>query len=341
MKKELEVDSIILNYNNEDQLYSLEDVEKKIRGFSEKRTVFEFSDWHIGRLKEAGRIGNSALYQYSRSSICNFRNGRDLTFSELDQNFLTRFEEYHLAKGNSQNSISVIMRTIRALYNKAILEGCARRANYPFRSQLSTKGYSIGKLNTSTLKRALTKEQMKRIVSLELEPYSNSWHARNYFLFSFYNRGINFIDMAFLTPDNIKNNRMVYRRAKTGKPYNIELLEPSQAIIGHYRDVTDGYLFPILFKGRYLSKQAIHNRIHKIRRKVNEGLKEVASLSGITDNLTTYVARHSWATILKRNGISTSIISEGLGHDSEKTTQIYLDSFENMVLDEANKSLLD
>ena len=185
---------------------------------------------------------------------------------------------------------------------------------------------------------------MLKIVALKIVTDSKLIISKDIFLFSYYNRGINFKDIALLQWSDIKEGRMIYSRAKTGKAYNIGLLKPAIVILNKYKKITGGkkddYVFPILNKEKHITAQQIHNRIKKTTKIINSDLKEIAKLCKINFNLTTYVARHSYATIMKRSGISTSLISESLGHKSEKTTQVYLDRFENLILDEASKVIL-
>ena len=153
---------------------------------------------------------------------------------------------------------------------------------------------------------------------------------------------MNFTDIAFLKWENLDSNRLKYIRAKTGKTYNIGLLEPAIEILNYYEQFKKSktnYVFPILNDTHKTATQ-IDNRIAKMNKAINKQLKDIAKKTNIDFKLTTYVARHSYATIMKRGGISTSIISESLGHGNEKTTQVYLDSFENNVLDEASKTIL-
>ncbi len=264
-----------------------------------------------------------------------FTKEKDITFKELDYIFLTRLEDDLLKRKVTENSIAVYMRTLRSIYNKAIAEGHARGNDYPF------KAYKLTKLNTKTKKRALTKEQVKSIADHKLELGSKLWVARSIFLFSYYCRGVNFIDVAQLKWSNVENGRVHYTRAKTGHQFNIALLPPALEILEYYNAHQDesGYIFPIL--GNYHdTEQKIKNRVKKIMKEVNSNLRTVAKAVKIDFNITTYVARHSYATVLKRQNVSTSQISEALGHSSEKITQVYLDSFENTVLDEADKFLL-
>jgi len=154
--------------------------------------------------------------------------------------------------------------------------------------------------------------------------------------------GMNFSDIAKLEWSNIDNDRVYYTRSKTGKNYNVKLLPPAIEILDHYRAIkTDKYVFPILNENIHKTAISIDNRIEKLNKQTNSDLKEIGKEKKIQLNLTTYVARHSWATILKRSGASTTQISEGLGHDTEKTTQTYLDSFENETLDKVNEMLMN
>jgi integrase len=157
-------------------------------------------------------------------------------------------------------------------------------------------------------------------------------------MFSFYNRGMNFADMAFLKVSNIESGRITYYRQKTGQRFSIKITDKTKAIIDKYNDLNnaDSYLFPIIYREgkEYLDyKNAM--------RLMNKKLKKISEILNLDIPLSTYVSRHSWATIAKRSGISTAVISEGLGHSTEEITQVYLDSFENDVLDDANELIIN
>lgn len=337
-KKKNEAQKIILNYENDNKTYSPEQIKKTYKIGSKKTTVFKFMDQIIENLIKINKIGNANMYKDCKRALSKYRNGKDMNFTDIDVSFLKKFEQSFSERGVTGNSISVYMRSIRSVFNKAIVEGYCKRDLYPFYN------YKISKLITDTAKRALTKVQMQKIIVLKIKPDNKLYVAKNIFLFSYYNRGMNFTDMASLKWENIINDRLIYTRAKTGKNYNIGLLKPAIEILNYYKKFTgdkkDNYIFQLLIKEKHVTAQQIDNRIEKMNKMVNKDLKEIASLAKIDFNLTTYVARHSYATIMKRSGASTSIISESLGHDTEKTTQIYLDSFENKILDEANKALL-
>ncbi len=337
-KKKHEAKSLLLNMETENTNYTTENFKSILKVTTQKVSVLSYFENTIENFKKAGKIGNARIYADSKRALFKYRKGKDLNFNDIDVSFLKKFEQHFKERGVTGNSISVYMRTLRSLYNMAITEKCAKLENYPF------KEYKVSALFSETDKRALTKEQIQLIINLKIEKKSKLILAKNLFLFSYYNRGINFIDIAFLKWGNIQNGRITYVRAKTGKKFNIGLSEASLKIIDYYKSKKeinpDEYIFPIINTEKHITASQKDNRTKKVNKMVNKDLKEIATLAKIDFNLTTYVARHSYATVLKRSGVSTSVISEALGHDSEKTTQIYLDSFDNAVIDEADKLLV-
>lgn len=336
-KKLSEANKTILNFENEEKYFSGEVVRSKLKKTFSRVSVFKYFETEIERLEKANRIGYADVFKNTKKALVNFRKGKDFLFVDVNVKFLTDLEIWFSERGVTGNSISVFMRTLRKLMNNAINEGYCPQEVYPFKS------YNISKLHTQTSKRALTKEQMKEILEVEVQKDSRLFHSKNYFVFSYYCRGMNFSDMAFLKWSNINGKRISYVRVKTGVHYNMEILPPALEILNYYKEhyfqSQTGFVFPILNEF-HVTARSMSYRIDKVLSQTNRHLKELAKLAGLDVHLTTYVARHSYATVLKRSGVSTSIISEGLGHTTEKTTQIYLDSFENETLDEANKALL-
>ncbi|MHB9147430.1 MAG: site-specific integrase [Candidatus Amoebophilus sp.] len=301
-------------------------------------TVFSFFNQIIDRLLQTGKVGNANVYKDTKRSLNLFTNSTNLFFTDIDQTFLHNYETFLRKLGLAETSISVYFRTLRALFNKAIQEKLINLNAYPF------KEFSVAKFNTATKKRAITKEELKKIENLELDPASSLSEGRQYFLFSYYGQGINFIDIAQLQWKNIIQDRIVYTRAKTGKIIQFKLLPPAKAIIEYYKPLTgnhpENYIFPILSRIKHVTAIQIDNRVTKVLKRVNRDLKEIARLAQIDANLTTYVARHTYATVLKKSNVPTAVISEALGHKSEFITQTYLKSFENEVIDLANECLL-
>jgi site-specific recombinase XerD len=338
-KKKADMDDIILDYENDKKSYSLEELEQKFLRSVKKTTVFSYCEEIIDRLMGANKVGNSYVYKDLLRTLKKFRKEHDLEFSDISYSFLMKYEEDFLKTGVSENSISVYMRTLRSLINKAIKEGFCREEDYAFNK------YKISKLSTQTRKRAITKDEMLKIINYDTESQTSLWHSKNYFLFSFYTVGMNLHDMALLKWSDILNGRIHYVRAKTGKHYDIKIQPRIQEILDFYvgqNENTHNYVFPILNKEIHQTARSIKDRIKRITKRVNKDLKKIAELVDIkgTHSITHYVARHSWASIQKQNGTGISMISESMGHDSEKTTQIYLQSFVHDILDEVNANLI-
>lgn len=342
-KKHTEAESVVSKLTLTDKLISSEQVKNEILRAKKlgKDSVLKYIDHIVDELKKQNKIGTSTCYKDLKRSLKAFLKvigKEDITFIEITTDFLKKYEADFRTRDVKDTGISFYFRSLRAVMNKAIAEGLCKRDHYPFDQ------YKISKFDTHTSKRAITKKDIEAIKKLEIEVGSSLFHARNIFLFSYYNRGINFSDIAMLKWENVRNNRLTYTRLKTGKQYNLLMLEPTLDILTYYKTNNykgdESHIFPILDKERHITPLTIKNRIHKILGETNENLKEIGKMAELEIPLTTYVARHTYATVMKRSGVSTSIISEALGHGSERTTQIYLDSFENDVLDEASKAIL-
>ena len=303
-----------------------------------QQTVFSFFDELIARLVQSGKIGNANVYRDARRVLKQFVSNQNLVFTDIDQRFLNKYEAFLRNKGLADTSMSVYFRTLRAVFSKAIQEGHLPQTHYPF------KEFNISKFNTTTQKRAITKAEIHQIARLAIVPTSPLYESQQYFLFSYYGQGINFRDLAFLKWGAITEGRVFYRRAKTGKRLQFKLLAPAQQIIDHYRPQgevhPDAYIFPILNPKLHITPTQIDNRLDKVLKRVNKGLKELAREVGITVPLTMYVARHTYATVLKKSGVAIPVISEAMGHENAEVTQTYLKSFEDEVIDEANGFLL-
>jgi integrase len=304
----------------------------------EASKVFSFFDLIIDRLLQAGQVGNANVYKDTKLSLKRFTSSPNLLFTDIDQTFLHNYEMSLRKLGLAETSMSVYFRTLRALFNKAIQEKLINVNAYPF------KEFSVAKFNTATKKRAITKEEMKRIGDLEIDPASFLLEAQHYFLFSYFGQGINFIDIAQLQWKDIVQDRIFYTRAKTGKIIHFKLLPPAKAIVEHYRPLTgnhsNNYIFPILNRLKHITPLQIDNRETKVLKRVNNGLKEIARLAQVDAILTFYVARHTFATVLRNSGVSIYIISKAMAHTSTETTEIYLNEFEHKVIDQAAECLL-
>jgi integrase len=300
-------------------------------------TVEEFYLKLISELKVSGRIGNSYAYLNSYKSLRNFNKGKKLNFmfTHIDHLFLIKYEDYLRANGNKDTTISYYIRTLRSTLNKAIEEKRVIASHDPFQD------FKLRRFNTITEKRAISKSDIKLIMELNLDQFHKKQQfAIDIFLFSYFCGGISFVDISNLTELNIQNNKLSYIRQKTKGKVTIPLSENAIKIIAKYHTKPQNYLFPILDINRHITPLQKSNRVHKMCYQVNVSLREVSKNLGFKTQLTTYVARHTFATVLKRSGVATSIISESLGHSSEKVTQIYLDSFENKQIEDAMKNLI-
>lgn len=330
-RKKNAVERAIIELDDRAKPYSLDDIIDKL-GLVKQSTSFKgYSNKLIEQLKSAKRFGNARAYTDAQTAFLAFNKGKDIDLSSITQKKLIQFEESLETKGLRVNSISVYLRTIRAIYNKAIKEELVNENHYPF------KNFKIRK--ETTVKRALAKEDIKSILEHDLGGNPDLELARDIFLFSFYNRGMSFIDICYLTNRSVNGGRIAYRRKKTKQVFSIKLTNEAKKIIEKYAGgEPSNHIFPILKKDDEYKSYRTGIRI------LNKHLKKIGTDLELETPLTSYVARHSWATIAKRSGIPTAVISEGLGHDSELTTQIYLDSFENETLDNANEvitSLMD
>lgn len=320
----------VLELDRKTEVYTADNIIATVKRKASTATVLKYFDVVIAELKANNKVGNAEVYTLCRNLVSKFSNGKDLRFTQIDFTWLTKFENSCLERGCKKNTVSNYLRTLRALFNRAIKEKLITPDVYPF------KDYRVGKLKTATQKRALKAEQIEAIENTKPEFETRLWHSKNLFLFSYYTVGTNLADLANLTWENIKGNRVTYERAKTKKLYNILLTDKALKILEYYKTIqVDNYVFPIYSENTHKTAEQRNNRLHKVMRQTNDDLRTLAGICGIEENLTTYVARHSAATILKRKGVSTSVISEILGHESEEVTQTYLDSFENSVLDTA------
>jgi integrase len=313
-------------------------VEKKSPANYFDSNVFTFLSGLVSNLQDCGKIKGANLYKLLHNSLSTFVGNNNLLFADIDLPFLNRYESFLYKKNVVENTMRVHFELLRALFNKAIRSNLVKKEDYPF------SNYLIGKFNTSTQKRAINKEDIKRIESLTLNPDSRLQEARDYFLFSYYGHGINFKDIACLQWKQTTDERITYKRSKTGMILTFILREPIIEILDRYRPTTgidsENYVFPILDRYKHVTPAKIVNRVNRVIGRVNRSLQELAQQAGIPVRLTTYVARHTYATVLKRGGVSTGKISEALGHRAEKITQTYLKSFSNEEIDSTDEVLL-
>lgn len=290
--------------------------------------VFEYMQEQIEHLKKQGKERTGETYQSALSSFMKFRDGTDLCFDRMDADLMEHYETvmrstHHL----SRNTTSFYMRILRCVYRKAASEGLAPLVD-PFENVYT----GVDK----TSKRAATLTDIKHIKQLDLSGHKSLDFARDIFLFSFYMRGMSFIDLAYLRKKDLSSGYVSYSRRKTGKKLIIRWEKQMQEIIDKYGESDTQYLLPIIEREDGTERRQYRNKMLLVNRK----LKKIAARAGLTAPLTMYVARHSWANIAKAKNISIGVISEAMGHDSETTTQIYLSSIQTNQIDNANRNIL-
>jgi integrase len=328
--------TIIDQFNIDEVDFTLNQFEEKFRGKeSSKITVLEFWNDKISDLNKVGRTGNARSLRGSKNSFFSFCKNQKILFKEITVEMLDKFETHLRITGSNDGGIGVRMRELRAVYNDAIKKGVVDEKYYPF------KKYKVSKLKGQGFKKALLRSEVKLIENLDEEKYPHLVEAKQLFVFSYYTRGMNFYDMMKLRWENVIDDKIVYTRSKTKGKFIIKILNPVQLILNHYKDINTktGYVFPILLHEN-LTPIQIENRKHKKLKRFNSDLKKIAGVLKIDKPITSYVARHSFATNLKHLGVSTDIVSQSMGHSNMAITTAYLKDFENDIVDDANEMLL-
>ncbi len=307
--------------------YTADDVIDEFNRYAQEYSLFNFMESIIIKLKQNGKVRTSETYTSALNSFKKFRKDEDIMLDCLNSEVMEAYEAWHQSRGVAPNTISFYTRILRAVYNRAVEEDIVENKN-PFRHVYT----GVDK----TIKRALPLPVIKKIKALDLSLTPALDYARDMFMMSFMLRGMSFIDMAFLRKTDLQNGYVTYRRRKTGQKLVIEWTNEMQLILDKYPENASDYLLPVIRNPGTNERCTYHNMGYNI----NHNLKAVAKVVGVTIPLTLYVARHSWASIAKSKGIPLSVISEGMGHDNEATTQIYLASLDTSAVDKANSLIL-
>ena len=288
---------VITQLETEQGKYTADDVITAYHKLTNEVSLFSF--WHsiIAQLKQLGKVRTSETYTATLKSFMAFRGNQDVPLDGISSDMMLLYEAYLKTRDVRMNTISFYMRNLRAVYNRAVEKGLTPQNN-PFRHVYT----GVDK----TVKRAIPIKDIKALKELDLSMRPSLDFARDMFMFSFYTRGMSFVDMAYLKKTDLQNGILTYRRRKTGQELTIKW------------------------------EKQYDNALHL----VNYRLKELSTMLKLQRPLTMYVARHSWASAAKVKNVPLSVISEGMGHDSEATTQIYLASLETSVVDKANKMIL-
>lgn len=320
------LEKVIRQLEMERRRFTADDVASMFHRMTKEASFFNFMHGVIAQLKQLGKVRTSETYTATLKSFITFREEQDVPLDGITSDLMLLYEAHLKTRGVRMNTISFYMRNLRAVYNRAVEKGLTEQNN-PFRHVYT----GVDK----TVKRAIPIKAIKALKDLDLSMKSSLDFARDMFMFSFYTRGMSFVDMAYLKKSDLKNGILTYRRRKTGQELSIKWEKCMSEIISKYPDNKTDFLLPIIKEVGNERKQ-YDNALHL----VNYRLKDLSKKLKLQRPLTMYVARHSWASIAKAKNVPLSVISEGMGHDSETTTQIYLASLETSVVDKANKMIL-
>lgn len=310
----------------EHRRFTADDVIAMFHKKTRESSLFSFMHGVIAQLKQLGKVRTSETYTATLKSFMAFRKEQDVPLDGISSDLMLLYEAHLKGRDVSMNTISFYMRNLRAVYNRAVEKGLTPQNN-PFRHVYT----GVDK----TVKRAIPIKTIKALKELDLSMKPSLDFARDMFMFSFYTRGMSFVDMAYLRKTDLQNGILTYRRRKTGQQLTIKWEKCMEEIIDKNPKNETDFLLPVI-KKQGNERRQYDNALHL----VNYHLKDLSAMLKLQRPLTMYVARHSWASAAKAKNIPLSVISEGMGHDSEATTQIYLASLETSVVDKANKKIL-
>lgn len=297
--------------------------------------VLTFMKQVAAELQMEGNFGTAHVYRSSLNAIIAYRGKRDFVFSEVTSEWLKGFEVHLRSRGCSWNTVSTYLRTFRAVYNRAVNLRKAPYVPYLFRSVYTG--------TRADHKRALSDDDMRKVfvdlrgtgISLPVR------QAQELFILMFLLRGMPFVDLAYLRKSDLRDNMITYRRRKTGRSLSVTLTPEAMILIKKYmnRDSSSPYLFSFL-KSCEGTKEA-YREYQLALRSFNQQLMLLGELLGLGDKLSSYTARHTWATTAYYCEIHPGVISEAMGHSSITVTETYLKPFRSKKIDEANKQVIN
>ncbi|MBL6445746.1 site-specific integrase [Fulvivirga sp. 29W222] len=317
---------------------------KEVISLKKSTTLSDYGRKVITMYNQSGQYSMAEGFEYAINSMVNYSGRINLLLTDIDEIFLLGYEANCRSKGMKVNAFGAYLRSIRRIYNLAIKDSTTEvsKEHYPF----GQGGYSIKKAKTK--KRAIKTDYLQVIRDLDYQHDTPIWHHRNYLLFMFNCRGMNFIDLAFLNRENVSEGRLKYRRRKTRrgesvKDFNIKLNEEALGILKYYLNQrrTGNLIFPILQDVIDSDDESyIYKKYTERRSTHNDWLKKIGKDAGIPVTLTTYVIRHTFATAGLHKGVGKNVIGDMLGHTNYYTTEAYFDDFDKEVLDDAADQIL-
>ena len=319
---------VILDLDNCGVDYSVSDIINRYKSPQSHILVLDYMRTQVEQLRATNRLGTAKNYEKTMSSFGEFLGDVRLPLSALTEQVITDYNTFLVQKGLVRNSVSFYMRVLRAIYNKAVRQKLIEQ-QHPF-----TEVYTgIDR----TRKRAVSESIIAQLHRLELEAETPLALCRDMFIFSYCTRGMAFVDIAYLKKSNLQNGMICYARRKTGQLLSIRIEPSIQRIIDRYAKNDSSYVFPILSS---LDANEAYEQYQVALNTHNRLLGRLSEILGCGCKLTSYTSRHSWATAARIHNVPISVISQGMGHTSEQTTQIYLTMLENSVIDDANKGII-
>lgn len=320
---------IIYKIDAECANYTVNEIIEKFYQTTADYSITDFFTQQIQKLKNDNRRGTARNYSKTLKSLKAFMKNTDSTFNIVTEQFVESYNTFLIQRGVVRNTISFYMRIFRSVYNKAVTQKIIEQT-FPFKNVYTGVD--------RTRKRAVTETVISQLLSIDLKKSKALQFARDLFIFSFYARGMAFVDIVYLKKSNIQNGYITYVRHKTGQELTIRIETRLQNIINQYEKKDSPYLFPIL---NTEDENKAYSQYEIALNYYNRQLKRLSKLLEPNINLSSYTPRHTWATTARNKNVPLSIISADMGHSSEKTTLIYLTKIDNSIIDEVNKAIID
>ncbi len=331
---------IVIGKMKKSGAYTIDELMARYRAVMKGNSLSAYTEKLAREMDDGGFIRTARAYRTAAKRLIDFSGDKNLSFEHITPELLCDFQSALKADGRTMNTVSNYMRSLRAVYNKAINEGrIARRADNLFGNVYT--GIS------TTRKRALSHDELATLVAYDPTEYAPARTTKPdlpehlkpglaMFLFCYHARGMCFIDMAYLRKSDLRGDVIRYKRHKTGQEIELQVLPAMRRIIDWFAPQTPAgspYLFPVITD----AEGDTHLQYESGLRLQNQRLKKIAEHCGITKKFSTHVARHSWATVAKNTGLPLAVISEGLGHSNQRTTEIYMASLERSILNQASR----
>ena len=317
--------AIISELDKKKLSYAADDVVTAYKTSLEITGIVSFARRLIEEMKIIGKRSMVKRFEATLNSLLRYTDGCEVAWRNLTSTFVLGYEEFLIKRGLCRNSTSFYMRNLRAIVNRAVEQDYEVPRN-PFRHVYM----GVDK----TVKRAVGLNVIRRIRDIDLTRHPSLDFARKVFMFAFYTRGMSFVDIAFLKKSDLNNGIITYSRRKTRQQLTVKVEPETRRLIDSFGKNESSFLLPILTDD--MDEKQYENTYCRI----NRNIQKVGTMLGLETKLTLYVARHAWASIAHANNVALSTICKAMGHDSEKTTIIYLQSLDTASVDRANSSII-